>query len=79
MTDVKHKMLGWVQRFARWLFGAPFEELPPGFGDPAPPELRVFEAEAEEILHHPVGKVSPPPVQHGSTNPARRDESLERE
>ena len=41
------------QRFIRWLFGAPFEELPSEFGDPVPSELRRFEAEAEEIQHHP--------------------------
>lgn len=46
-----------VQRFVRWLFGAPFQELPPEFGDPVPPELRAFEAEAEETQRHPFGKV----------------------
>jgi hypothetical protein len=45
------------QRFIRWLFGAPFEELPSEFGDPVPSELRWFEAEAEEIQHHPQGTV----------------------
>ena len=33
-------------RFARWLFGSPFRDLPPAFGDTVPPELRAFEAEA---------------------------------
>lgn len=47
-----------VQRFVRWLFGAPFRELPPEFGDPVPPELRAFEAEAEEIQRHPFGNIS---------------------
>lgn len=50
-----------VQRFVRWLFGAPFRELPPEFGDPVPPELRAFEAEAEDIEHHPFGKVPSSP------------------
>jgi hypothetical protein len=37
-----------IRRFIHWLFGAPFQELPPEFGDPVPSDLRVFEAEAEE-------------------------------
>ncbi len=32
---------------------APFEELPPQYGDTVPPELRVFEAEMEEAQRHP--------------------------
>ena len=51
--------LRWIQRWTRRLFRAPFEELPPAFGDTVPPELRVFEAEADEFEHHPVGEVSP--------------------
>jgi hypothetical protein len=43
-----------VRRFLR----VPFEQIPPAFGDTVPPELRVFEAEADEIEHHPVGEVS---------------------
>jgi hypothetical protein len=54
-----HKILRLFRRFMGWLFGAPFQELPPEFGDPAPPELRVFEAQAEESQHQPQGKVSP--------------------
>jgi len=45
-----------LRRFLR----APFEEIPPAFGDTVPPELRAFEAQADEIEHHPVGKVSSP-------------------
>jgi hypothetical protein len=45
------------QRFTRWLFGAPFEELPSEFGDPVPSELRRFEAEAEEFQHHRQGTI----------------------
>ncbi len=32
---------------------APFEELPPQYGDTVPPELRLFEMEAEEAQNHP--------------------------
>lgn len=54
-----YKQFRWIPYFARRLFRAPFEELPPAFGNTVPPELRVFEAEAEERQHHPVGEVSP--------------------
>ncbi len=49
------KKPGWVRRFVRWIFGAPFRDLPPEFGDPVPPELRTFETNAEETQHHPIG------------------------
>jgi len=45
-----------LRRFLR----VPFEEIPPAFGDTVPPELRAFEAEADEIAHHAVGDVSSP-------------------
>ncbi len=48
-----HEIYRLVRRFARWLFGAPFEELPPAFGEPMP-EIRVFEEEMEEAQHHHV-------------------------
>jgi hypothetical protein len=49
-----------IRRFLR----VPFEQIPPAFGDTVPPELRVFEAEADEMEHHPVGEV-PSSKQHG--------------
>ena len=55
---MKQKLLKPVQSFIRWLFGAPFRELPPEFGDPVPPELRAFEAEAEKIQHRPLKEPS---------------------
>lgn len=74
------RTLKWLGRFGRWLFGSPFRDLPPEFGDPVPPELRVFEAEAEEVQHRPRGKAEPlAPGRHPQTKPIRRDESLERE
>jgi hypothetical protein len=45
-----------VQRFLRWLFGSPFQDMSDAFGDPVPPEQRVFEARVDEMQHHPVGK-----------------------
>jgi hypothetical protein len=52
--------LRWLGRAVRWLFGAPFRELPPAFGDTVPPELRAYEERVDEMAHHPVGTVSPP-------------------
>jgi len=56
-----------VRRFLRWLFGSPVEELPPEFGDPRPPELRVFEKELEarEALQEHTEPA--PPVEQEST------------
>jgi hypothetical protein len=70
---------GWINRLVRRLFGAPFENLPPEFGNTVPPELRVFEAEAEEAQHteqsERVGRLA----RHGRSSPARQDESLKRQ
>jgi hypothetical protein len=77
---VPHKRRNPIKRFVRWLFGAPFEELPPEFGDPVPSDLRVFEAKAEETQHRSQGRVSPKePPGHAQTKPVREDDSLERE
>lgn len=54
---MKHKLFESVRYFLRWLFGAPFVELPPEFGDSIPPELRIFEVKTEEIQRHPRGSV----------------------
>jgi len=69
-----------VQKFLRNLLSAPFRELPPEFGDTVPPELRVFEAEAEERQHHPSSTVSAhPSTRHYRTKAINSDEQLERE
>jgi hypothetical protein len=52
------KRPGRVQRFLRWLFGSPFQEMPDAFGDSVPPELRVFEARVEEMQDHSNGEVA---------------------
>jgi hypothetical protein len=78
--SLKHEKLGWLKRFVAWLFGAPFQELPPEFGDPVPSELRVFEYQAEEAQRHPRNKISTrTPERHKQTKPVQLDESLERE
>jgi len=48
-----------IRRLTRWFFGAPFQNLPPEFGDTTPPDLRAFEANAEEAQHHPRQGVQP--------------------
>jgi len=55
---LKYRIARGIQRFVRWLFGIPFQNLPPAFGDTVPSELRVFETQAKEMWHHPSGHVS---------------------
>ena len=43
-----------IQRFARRLFGAPFKDLPPGFGKPMP-AIRAFKEEMDETQHRAHG------------------------
>jgi hypothetical protein len=57
---LKYRIARGIQRFVRWLFGIPFQNLPSAFGDTVPSELRVFEAQAKEMQHHPSGHVSTP-------------------
>ncbi len=73
MTHIHtHQKLGWIGRFARWLFGSPFRSLPPVFGDQTPPDLRVFEAEVEEARHEVQELPGRPTVHGGRSKPARR-------
>ena len=55
---LKYRIARGIQRFVRGLFGIPFQNLPPAFGDTVPSELRVFETQAKEMQHHPSGHVS---------------------
>ena len=69
-----------LTRFARWLFGSPFRELPPAFGNTVPPELQVFEAEAAQVSRRGLGGVATPvPVRHRKTHPARLESWMERQ
>jgi hypothetical protein len=49
-----HKVRRTVRRFLHWVFGAPFEELPLGFGKPMP-EMRAFKEEMDETQHRAHG------------------------
>ena len=71
---------GWPRRFIRWLFGAPFQTLPPQFGNTVPLDLQKFEADAEDARRCGTGHAAAAlPVRHGKTRPARQDSSLERQ
>ena len=71
---------GWFKRFLAWLFGAPFQDLPPEFGDTVPTELRVFEYQAEEAQHHPSSRTSTLTSGHREqTKPVQQDDALERQ
>jgi hypothetical protein len=53
----------------RWLFGSPFREMSGVIGDPVPPELRRFEAEAEQIQHRAHGHVALSSAHRRRANP----------
>lgn len=61
-----------VQRFLRWLFGTPFEDLGEPFGGTVPPEIRKFEAESEEIAHLSRGTFMPQGEHHTRSNPSHK-------
>lgn len=76
--SVSHR--SWPVRFVRWLFGSPFQKLPPPYGNTVPPELLQFEAEAAEAQRRSLGQVAGrPPSHHRKTSPARQDSALERQ
>lgn len=50
--------LRWVWSLIQRFFSAPFQDLPPAFGDTVPPEMRAYEAQVEDIQHQAVGMVS---------------------
>ena len=61
----------WTLRFARRLFGAPFEDLPPGFGK-SMPEIRAFKQEMDEVQHRAHGNAPTRSVRrHERARPAR--------
>lgn len=77
---MKHESRGWSARFVRWLFGGPFQKLPPQYGNTVPPELQRFEVEADEAGRRGLGGVTAQmPSHHATTRPARVDEALERQ
>ncbi len=76
----RHGIASWPGRLARWLFGAPFQKLPPQYGSTVPPDLQRFEAEAAEVNRKGLGQVATQvPAHHATTRPVRVDEALERQ
>ena len=77
---MSRRMIRYPGHFVRWLFGSPFRELPPAFGNTVPPELQVFEAEAAEAGRRGLGGVAAPvPVHHRKTRPERLESWMERQ
>jgi hypothetical protein len=67
--------LGWFQQVRHWLSRPSSELLPPIFGDPVPPDLKVFQAEVEEA-RHAIQRVSGQPGMHAKrSKPARHRKS----
>lgn len=56
-----------MQRFARWLFGSPFQQSAAPLGDLVPPEIRVFEAKTAEIQHQKRGAIQIGPIRRWRT------------
>ena len=76
---MKHEPRRLVRRFVRWLFGGPFQKLPPQYGNTVPPDLQRFEAEADKASRQGLGGVATGmPSHHATTRPAA-DEALERQ
>ncbi len=59
---------GKIDRFFRWLLGSPFQNLPPEFGDPVPPDLEAFRRKTADIEHHPLGSISPTFIAHKASH-----------
>jgi hypothetical protein len=68
---------GPVRRLVRWLCGAPFQRLPPQYGDTVPPEMRAFEDQAARNARG--RRFDMAPVRHEHTHPARLDSWMERQ
>jgi hypothetical protein len=60
-----------IERLARRLFGAPFENLPRGFGK-SMPEIRTFKQEMDETQHRAHGNAPTRSVRrHERAKPTR--------
>lgn len=55
----------------RTFLKAPFEQLPPQYGDTVPPDLRAFEVQAEEAMEHPREMGEAPQAHHASSKPVK--------
>lgn len=71
-TPHKPVRSGWLRHFRHWLSHPTSEVLPPIFGDAVPPDLKVFQAQAEGARHEIQEVPAPPAVHGGRSKPARR-------
>lgn len=74
MSQSQPKKPNVFQRFLRWLFGSPFQDMGEPFGDTVPPEIRKFEAESVEIAQAPHGDVLPKSELHHHEQPQSNHE-----
>ena len=67
-----HRGVARFGRFVERVLSAPFEALPPVFGDQTPPDMKVLESQAEEAQHDVVEVPGAPGVHSQASKPARR-------
>lgn len=77
--NMANKLIRKLERVGRQFFSAPFANLPSEYGDTVPPDMRAFEARAEASQREVREAFDTPVVRGHRSQPARRDESLERE
>jgi hypothetical protein len=68
---MKNKVVRGLQRFARWLFGSPFRNLPPGLEEHAS-ELELFEAKMEDTQQHTPSSLSA----SGESSPHHKSDTI---
>ncbi len=62
-----------MRRFARWLFGSPFQQSTVPLGDLVPSGIRLFEAKTAEIQHQKRGAIRISAIRQWRTKvPVRR-------
>jgi hypothetical protein len=76
---MKHKLFERVWRLLHWFFGAPFQGLPPEFGDLVPPELRTFEAKTGEDQYFLQQEVPWSSGHYEQTRPTKQDKFFRKE
>jgi hypothetical protein len=71
-TTHKPKRPRGLRYLRHWLSHPTSEVLPPIFGDPVPPDLKVFQAQVEEARHEIQEVPARPAVHGGRSKPTRR-------
>lgn len=73
-----NRIIARVARVAQQFLRAPFENLPPEYGNTVQPDLRVFEALAEDAQREVREEAAAMPLPYHRKGQARRQESLQR-